>query len=129
TPITFAFASSPAAPEDPLPAIPSRALAPAEARVLGTGFACRVIVVPGRLAQHLGSFSALLLYLHAPPSFPTQSPSLDGRGEGWRNADSILLVCSHSMSCCERASQSLGRHMCRCVAVVGMPRRGVLVQG
>jgi hypothetical protein len=33
------------------------------------------------------------------------------------------------MSCCERASQSLRRHMRRCVAVVGMPRRGVLVQG
>src|SRR4029450_4960683 len=33
------------------------------------------------------------------------------------------------MSGCERASPFLGRHMRRCVAVVGMPGRGVLVQG
>jgi len=37
-------------------------------------------------------------------------------------------ICSHYMSGFERASQFLGRHIRPCVAVVGMPRRGILVQ-
>ena len=38
-------------------------------------------------------------------------------------------ICSHYMSGFERASQFLRRHIRPCVAVVGMPRRGILVQG
>jgi Oxidoreductase molybdopterin binding domain len=49
--------------------------------------------------------------------------------EGWRSTDSIILICRHSMSGFERASQFLGRHIRRCVAVVDMPGRGMLVQG